>query len=138
MLPRPNCLLRSGKTDVSRRNTLAWILVLGYPSFSMVAAVAPIPIASRTRLVAVLSEKAIMRRTASRSLNVAPGREVISEYPRARHLVLLFQDDDGVQVDLPGGGLAIRFDHDGKLDQARRRHDLGLRGGRMTGPSSDA
>ena len=29
VLPRPNCLLRSGKTDVSRRKTFEWILVLG-------------------------------------------------------------------------------------------------------------
>ena len=75
MLPRPYCLLRSGKTDVSRRKTFEWILVLGYPIFSIVAAVAPMPMASRTRFVAVLSEKAIISRTASRSLNRLPSEK---------------------------------------------------------------
>ena len=125
MLPRPNCLLRSGKMDVSRRKTFEWILVLGYPSFSMVAAVAPMPMASRTRLVAVLSEKTIMRRTASRSLNVVPSEKWYGQDSRSRHLVLFSEGDDGVEVDLPGSRLAIRFDHDRELDQAGRRHDDG-------------
>src|SRR5438046_5534663 len=41
--PRPNFWLRSGKTDVSRRNDLEWILVFGRPSASMRRAVLGIP-----------------------------------------------------------------------------------------------
>ena len=56
VLPSPNCRLRSGKSDVSPRNTLACSLVWGRPSRSIAAAVAPNPMRSTTRFVAVLSE----------------------------------------------------------------------------------
>src|SRR5262249_49127754 len=56
--PRPNFFVRSGATDVLLpRNTLALILVLGKPHASMRLFVESMPIWSRTRLVAVLSEK---------------------------------------------------------------------------------
>ena len=74
--------------------------------------------------MAVLSENAIIRRTASRSLNVGTVSEMVGQDSRTRHLVLLLEDHDSIEVDLLGGSLAIRFDHDRKLDQAGRRHDL--------------
>ena len=101
----------------------------------MVAAVAPMPIASRTRLVAVLSENAIMSRTASRSVNVAPAVKWLVRTPEPGYLVLLLEDDHGIHVDLLGGGLAVDLDHDRKLDQARRRHDVaGLVSKRLARP----
>ena len=72
----------------------------------------------------MLSEKAIISRTASRSRNVAPVGEVVRQDPRARHLVFLLERDERVEVHLLVGGLAIRLDHHRELDQAGRRHDL--------------
>ena len=124
VLPRPNCSLRSGKTEVSRRKTLEWILVLGIAHLSIVAAVAAdadlVEHQVRRRVVRVDDHQP--DRVAQREAR-PPEKWYVSK-PEPGTLSSFFRVTIDVEVDLPAAGLPVGFDHDGKLDQAGRRHRL--------------
>ena len=82
------------------------------------------PIFSSTRLVAELSEYAIISRMASRSVNVAPGENCVERMPLPGVLSSSSNVTDIRQVDLSRGRLAVGLDHDRQLDEAGRRHGL--------------
>ena len=82
VVPRPYFFVAAGSMlVVLPLYTFALIFVFLRPSAAMRSFVVGMPIWSRTRLVAVLSEKTIMSRTASFSGNVAPSEKCAVSTP---------------------------------------------------------
>ena len=101
------------------------------------------PIASSTRFVAVLSEKAIISLTASLRESVAPSEKWLVKIPEPGTLSATLRVNTGIEIDERGSRLPVGLHHHGELDQAGRRHDeigmvaIALRGAQVLHRDSD-